>query len=89
MLVSLVLYAKDVWYLHFCGQLLPSIAFEALCARKDEELDDKDKLIQELQHKLKVAEVGHRQELQELNVRMQQEAYMARKLGQSKPSRHT
>ena len=54
-------------------------ALEALCAQKDEEIAAKDKMIQELQQKVKELELTHKQRLQELTIRTQQEIYIAKK----------
>ena len=58
-------------------------ALETLCTRKDEELASKEAEIIKLRQQMKKAEEAHKRELQELNIRMQQEVYMASKLNET------
>ena len=64
-------------------------ALQALCAQKDEELVSKEETISQLQLRLKAVQERHSQELMEVRVRMQQDAYVARHLvdRQDRPQR--
>ena len=64
------------------------LALKALCEQKEEELACKEQTISELQHQLRAVKARHCQELMEVQVRAQQDAYVARHLGgQDKPQR--
>lgn len=56
------------------------LALESMCAQKDEELMHKDRTISQLQHQLRDVEASHRQELLEVQVCAQQNAYVAKHL---------
>ena len=57
-------------------------ALEALCSRKEEELASKEQCIQGLQLKFAQGQELHRRQLEEMNIKMQQELYMAKNLKQ-------
>lgn len=62
-----------------------------MCTKKDEELASKEMEIGKLKQRIKGSEEAHRRELEELNIKMQQEVYMAKKLNQTeskRPSRY-
>lgn len=56
---------------------------ETLCKQKDEELLAKEKMIQTLRDRQASLREAHYHELQELRVKMQQEVYMAKSLGEA------
>ena len=60
-------------------------ALETLCKRKEEELQTKSN---QLQEKMRHTQIAHKLEVQELNVKLQQEMYMAHKLS-SNDTGHT
>ena len=62
-------------------------ALEVLCTKKDEELASKEMEIGKLKQRMKGSEEAHRRELEELNIRMQQEVYMAKKLNRTELKR--
>lgn len=55
---------------------------EALCKQREEELLVKEKEIRTLRSKQASLREAHCRELQELRVKMQQEVYMAKSLGE-------
>ena len=57
-------------------------ALEALCSRREEELVSKEHCIQGLQLKLAQTQETHKRQLEEMNIKMQQELYMAKMLKQ-------
>ena len=52
-------------------------ALEALCAQKDEELGSKEQVIVKLRGELRLVEERHHQELLEVQVQAQQNAYVS------------
>ena len=69
---SIIYQSMTCW----CGAVL-----EALCAQKDEELGSKEQVIEKLQFRLKAVEESYRQEMMEVQVQAQQDAYIASHLG--------
>lgn len=64
-------------------------ALEALCSQKDEELESKQEHIVELQCKLKAMERRYERELMGVRLKTQQDAYVARYLGDQQDRRRT
>ncbi len=62
---------------------------EALCTKKDDEVAAQMSELKALQKKMEKLKLAHRMEVQELNVRVQQELYMANNVSSSAPSRVT
>ena len=56
------------------------VALETLCAKKDEELASKTRQIETLQRKLKHTREAHKQEMEKLHLKVQQELYVAQTL---------
>ena len=56
-------------------------ALEVLCSQKDEELAGKGRQLEQLQRQLARLGAAHRQQVEEMSVRMQQEVYIAKQLG--------
>ncbi|XP_064382027.1 spermatogenesis-associated protein 24-like [Halichondria panicea] len=64
-------------------------ALEALCARKDEELSAQRSELKTFHKKMEQLKLAHKMEVQELNIRLQQEIYMADNVGSSRTSTKT
>lgn len=60
------------------------VALETLCAKKDEELASKNRQIESLQRKMKRMKETHKQEIEKLHLKVQQELYVAQTLNSSK-----
>lgn len=65
---------------------LTTTALEALCARKDEELSAQRSELKTFHKKMEQLKLAHKMEVQELNIRLQQEMYMADNVGSGKTS---
>ena len=74
----------DAVWLYLCAW---NLALEAVCAQKDDELVCKDRRIRELQQRLREVQEKHHQQLVEVQVQAQQDAYVARHLGRQERSR--
>lgn len=68
-------------YIFFIG----TIGMEALCVKKDDELAAQTSELTALQKKMDKLKLAHRMEVQELNIRVQQEMYMKSNVGSSAP----
>ena len=68
---------------YYC-KLYHAAALEMLCAKKDEELASKNRQIETLQRKMRHMRETHKQELEELQLKIQQELYVAQTLNNSK-----
>lgn len=56
------------------------VALETLCAKKDEELASKTRQIEMFQRKMKHMKEAHKQEMEKLHLKVQQELYVAQTL---------
>lgn len=65
-----------------------STALETLCAKKDEEVAAKTHENGQLRVAIEELKLAHKLDVQELNVRLQQEVYMANKLGVGEDGSH-
>ena len=63
------------------------LALETLCAKKDEEFACQNEELKALCGKMEQLQLAHKLEVQELNIRLQQEMYMASNLGSAATSR--
>lgn len=62
------------------SKILTNTALETLCTKKDEELAAKTHELQQLQKRMEEIQLAHKLDLQELNIRLQQEMYISSKL---------
>lgn len=65
---------------------IADVGMEALCAKKDEELAAQMSELKALQKKMEKLKLAHKMEVQELNLRVQQEMYLANNVTSSAPT---
>ena len=73
-------------FVHFYIHILT--ALETLCAKKDEELASKSKQVETLQRKIRQMKSVHKQEMEELQLKVQQELYVAQTMTKSRLQVH-
>ena len=61
-----------------------TVALETLCVKKDEELASKNKQIEVLRRKMRTMKEGHKQEMESLHLKVQQEMYIAQTLNHNR-----